>query len=122
MRALGIILTALVFLGGAAGCRKDKGKEANERCLPTCEQRAKELHCLRPQMCKEECEDLAKRTVCRAELDTFAACFMGMPSESWECDEQSKPAPKQTVCVQERNAVSACMEKVFTSPNPPKTL
>lgn len=116
MRNLVLTLAVALVALGASGCRK------KQQCLPVCEKVAADLHCLRPYMCKDECEDLAKRTVCRKELDVFAACFMAKPTAEWECDEQGKPAPKSTVCVNERNAVSACLEAAFTSPNPPKAL
>lgn len=116
MRAFAIVLTLLALVGGAGGCRRA------DKCLPTCEQRASELHCGRAYECKEECEDLSKRKVCRAELDTFAACFLKQPKEQWECDEHGKPVPKQSVCGSERSAVATCMERAFTSPNPPKSL
>src|SRR5438552_3269611 len=83
MRALTVLGVVLATVFGAAGCRRDK-------CVPICEQRAKEIGCPLPERCKTECEDLRKRTVCRAELDTFAACFLAEPKEHWTCDSEGK--------------------------------
>jgi hypothetical protein len=117
MRKIFLTFAFALVAVATVGCKKKLPE-----CLSLCEQRAAELHCGRPYMCKEECEALAKQTVCKKELDAFAACFMVKPTSDWECDEQGKPAPKETVCVSERDATSACMRSEFTKPNPPKTL
>lgn len=104
MRALVTVL-ALFSVATSAGCRRD--------CLRTCEQRAKELGCLRAYECKQECEDLKKQVTCRAELDKFAACFLGQPKERWHCDD-GKAVPKPDTCSPERGAIEACMQ------NPPQ--
>lgn len=116
MRNVFLMFVLALAALGTSGCRK------KQECLPVCEKVAADLHCLRPHLCKEECDDLAKRTVCRKELDGFAACFMSKGTADWECDDHGKPAPKGSVCVSERNAVSACLEAAFRANNPPKTL
>jgi hypothetical protein len=116
MRKLFLTFALAIVALGAAGCRK---QAKLPECQPLCEKLSAELKCERTHKCKEECEDLAKRTVCRKELDVFAACFLVQPKEQWECDEEGKPAPKLTVCVNERNTVSACMEREYRRPGVP---
>jgi hypothetical protein len=112
MRARAILFAVLLVAVGA-GCRR------TPTCLANCEQRAKELRCQHAHECKEECEDLRKRTVCRAELDAFEACFLRLPKDQWYCDD-GKPVPKG--CPKERSAVESCLQDALTGPNPPKTL
>src|SRR5262245_58329506 len=100
MRLIALLAVVAPLALGAAGCRRNK-------CLPNCEQRAKEVNCS-AYLCKDECEDLHKRKECRKELDAFEACFLKQPKENWFC-AGDKPAPKLEVCVKERTAVSDCL-------------
>jgi hypothetical protein len=117
MRLAAVALVALALASSAAGCRRRPLE-----CIPTCELRAKELNCSRPDKCKTECADLDKRTVCRAELNKWKVCFLALPKEKWFCDDEGDPVPFIQSCPQERQAVEACFHRELNSPNPPKVL
>jgi hypothetical protein len=111
-----ILILGLFALASSAGCRRD-------RCVPTCEQRAKEVKCLRGERCKEKCEELHKATVCAAELKAFEACFLEEPVDHWLCDEESFPVVKNEYCGKQREAVVNCLQSQpipsVPTPNPP---
>jgi len=112
MRALSRLAVVLLVTFGAAGCRRD-------RCVPICERRAQELHCRQPDRCQAECKDLREHTTCRAELRSFEACFLQLPSDRWYCDDDGKPTPNERTCVPERAAVEDCLRNGLGSPKPP---
>src|SRR5262249_34590581 len=119
MRLLAVLVAALALGTVATGCRK---KPAAPPCIPTCEQRSKELNCARPDKCREECAELERRTVCRPELDNGRDCFLNLPKEKWFCDDEGTPPPFIQSCQPARPALEACLRNAFNSPNPPKTL
>jgi hypothetical protein len=100
----------VVFLS-AAGCHRD-------RCVPTCEQRAKELNCI-PRECKTKCAELHAPPFCAKEMKRFESCFLAEPTKNWICDEEGLPVVRQEVCAKERQAVIACLQSAPSRPPPP---
>jgi hypothetical protein len=105
-----VTLVGAALVVAAVGCRRD-------RCVPVCEQRAKELHCASPESCKVTCDKLHNAPSCAAELKAFEACFVKLPLKDWTCDEEHQPVPHAWACPEERNHVVDCMQKA--APPPP---
>jgi len=112
VRPLRYVLVSALLTLSALGCHR-------ERCVPTCEQRAKELNCL-SRACKAKCEELHAPPVCQTELKRFEACFLAQPSKDWVCDEEGLPVVRQSVCVTERHAVEVCLQRAPATPAPPR--
>ena len=104
------VLTLAAAAG--AGCRRD-------RCVPICEQRAKELDCHPTDPCKLTCERLHTATTCQKELKVFEDCFLQKPLADWECDSDGTPVVHPLVCLKEKESVAVCMQ--IAPPPPPAT-
>jgi hypothetical protein len=96
-------LTLVLFTLGAAGCHRD-------RCVPICEQRAKELGCSPRESCKAKCDELHTAPRCAKELKAFEECFLAVEAKNWMCDEEGLPVVQLSFCGKERTAVGACLE------------
>jgi len=93
----------VLFTLGTAGCHRN-------RCVPICEQRAKELGCHPREGCKVKCDQLHAAPRCVKELKTFEECFLAVEAKNWMCDEEGLPVVQLTFCGKERSAVGACLE------------
>ncbi len=95
--ALASVLTSVL----ASGCHRD-------RCVSTCEQRAKELHCPPHESCKATCDKLHAPPACGKEYKDYERCFLDLPPKEWFCyDDQ--PVPSPAACPAQRHQVEACL-------------
>lgn len=109
MRAFALALAVVAPLG--AGCRRRP-----DRCVPTCEQRNKQLGCHPAESCQKTCETLHAPGPCRKELGAWEDCVVALPPKYWECDDNGQPVPLPGACPKERDGVETCMAK---QPQPP---
>jgi hypothetical protein len=103
LRSFAVVVVFVPLALGAVGCRRD-------RCVPVCEQRAKELDCHPTDSCKLTCDKLHTATTCAKELKTFEDCFLGRPVKEWICDSDGTPVVRPESCGAERDAVMRCMQ------------
>jgi hypothetical protein len=111
VRALHTVVAFFLLVAAAGACHRD-------RCVPICEQRAKELGCHPTDPCKTTCEKLHTAPTCKKELKAFEDCFTARPLAEWECDlGDGTPVVHPSVCPSERHAVMTCLES--HPPGPP---
>jgi hypothetical protein len=105
-------VSVLVLALSLGACRR------GDRCVPVCEQRAKELGCSsQGGGCKATCEQLHAPVPCAAAFRAWEACILNLPTNQWQCDEHSgEPIPKMDACPTERKNVEKCIE---SPPAPP---
>jgi hypothetical protein len=95
--ALGLAVASLA----ASGCHRD-------RCISTCEQRAKELNCPPHESCKATCDKLHSPPVCGKEYKEYERCFLDLPASKWLC-YGDQPVPNPVECPAQRHTLETCL-------------
>jgi hypothetical protein len=110
------IWVAMVMLGiMSVGCKKTKHQADLDACLANCRLRATELHCDRPEGCRDACTKLLESKVCARELRAFMDCFLKEPSQHWICAD-GLPTVQEQFCEREQGTIVNCLEKANAHP------